>query len=379
MERLDSMLGLRLGPWTLGELGATFAILAASLILRAVIVNVVNRRLRELASRTSSRADDLAAEVLVKPLGLLVLVGGLYLAFRILAGSYPELLKSSSTFFRAATTALACWLAFRLIDAVALAFQEKAARTENRLDDQIVPLLRKAAKVMTAILGFITVVQNLGYSVSGLLAGLGIGGLAFALAAKDTVANLFGSLTIIIDRPFRIGDRVTIDGTDGVVEEIGLRSTRIRTLAKTLVTMPNQGLANATIENHSLMPKRRIQMSVGVTYDATPHLMREAVGRIEAWLRAHPGIDQEFMLVKFTEFGASSLDILVHCFTRSTDWAEHLAVREQLCLGIMDILEELGLEVAFHTRTLHLAGGNGGNGGGPDLGSAAGSAAGARD
>ncbi len=357
MEQIHSTLDIRLGPWTLGQLGLAFLVLAATFIIRAVLANGVGRRLEAWTKRTRTRADDLAAQVLMKPLGLLVLVVGFYLTFRILASGYPPLLQTSVLVYKAATTVVLAWLIFRLIDAVALGFQEAAARTDTRLDDQIVPLLRKAAKVLTAILSFIVVVQNLGYSVGGLLAGLGIGGLAFALAAKDTIANLFGSITILIDRPFRIGDWVTLDGADGVVEEIGLRSTRIRTFAKTLITIPNQAMANATVENHSLMPKRRIKMTVGVTYDTTVSQMREAVGRIEAWLRAHAEIDQEFMLVKFTDFGASSLDIFVYCFTRTTDWTEHLALRQELCLGIMDILEELGLEVAFPTRTVHLADG----------------------
>ena len=180
-------------------------------------------------------------------------------------------------------------------------------------------------------------------------------GLAFALAAKDTLANLFGGVTILLDRPFKAGDWITFDGADGVVEEIGLRSTRIRTFAKTLTTVPNQTLSNAVVENHSLMPKRRIKMTVGVTYSTTSEQMRTLVARVEGMLKDHAGIDQEFMLVKFTDFNSSSLDLFVYCFSRTTDWAEHLQVRQEVHLGIMDIVEEMGLSIAFPTRTVHLA------------------------
>ena len=186
------------------------------------------------------------------------------------------------------------------------------------------------------------------------LTGLGIGGLAFALAAKDTVANVFGSITILVDRPFRVGDWITTDGADGVVEEIGLRSTRIRTFAKTVVSLPNQGLANATVENHSLMPKRRVKMTVGVTYSSSAAQMQTLVARIEALLRARDDVHQEFLLVKFTDFGASSLDVLIYYFTATTDWAAHLQARQEINLAVMGIVEEMGLSIAFPTRTVHL-------------------------
>jgi len=140
-----------------------------------------------------------------------------------------------------------------------------------------------------------------------------------------------------------------------VGEEIGLRSTRVRTFAKTLISVPNSTLANATVENHSLMPKRRIKLTVGVTYDSRPDQLREAVRRIEDFLRANPDIHQEFLMVKFTAFNASSLELFVYCFTVTTDWVEHLQVRQEVQLAIMDILAELGLAIAFPTQTVHLA------------------------
>ena len=351
---MPAFLSNTLGPWTWAQLLSALAILVVAFVLRAIISSFLGQKLVALAERTETEADDIAAKAFIFPLGLVLPVTGLYFAVRILSRSVFDWPEAADTGYTVIMTLVVAWTLFRLIDAGALWFSEQAARTDSRLDDQIVPLLRKALKVFLFVLVFVLTVQNMGYSVSGLLAGLGIGGLAFALAAKDTLANLFGSVTILIDRPFQVGDWVTTDGADGTVEEIGLRSTRIRTFAKTLVSIPNQQMANATVENHSLMPKRRIKFTLGVTYGSTRAQLREAVERIEASLRNNPDIDQEFMLVKFTEFNASSLDLFIYCFTITTDWTKHLSVKQEVNLKTMEILEELGMEVAFPTRTVHL-------------------------
>ena len=351
---METFLNSGVGPWTAGEVLTAFLFLIGAFIVRAVVISVIGRRLQVWAERTETEADDIALRAIVGPVGSLVMVVGVYLAFRALAPSAEDVVSWSEKIFRVLLTLIVAWGVFRLVDAAAVILGEMARRTDNTYDDHLVPLLRKASKVLVAVMAFLLAAQNMGYSVSGLLAGLGLGGFAFAMAAKDTIANLFGGVTILLDRPFRVGDWITFDGTDGVVEEIGLRSSRIRTFAKTLTAVPNQTLANATVENHSLMPKRRVKMSVGVTYDATPDQMRTLVDRVEAFLKAHPGIHQEFMLVKFTEFGASSLDLFIYYFSSTTNWSEHLQVRQDVNLGIMDIIAAMGLSVAFPTRTVHL-------------------------
>lgn len=354
MDSLTTFLQNEIGPWTLQQIGLAFLFLIGAFIARAITVTIIGRRLQALAERTDTEADDVAVRAILGPIGSLVMVVGVYLAFRVLAVGLDNVAEWSNRIFRVLTTLIIAWGLFRLVDAIAIIATEMAGKTESSFDDHLVPLLRKTAKVLVGLMAFLLAAQNLGYSISGLLAGLGLGGFAFALAAKDTIANLFGGVTILIDRPFRVGDWVTFNGTDGVIEEIGLRSTRIRTFAKTLTSVPNQTLANATIENHSLMPKRRIKMNVGVTYDATPDQMRSLVERVEGMLVAKPGIDQDFMLVKFTTFGASSLDLFVYCFTATTDWTEHLQMRQEVNLAVMDIVAELGLAIAFPTQTVHV-------------------------
>ena len=354
MDGLSGFLGREIGPWVLLQLLFAFGFILAGFILRAVLNTVVAHRLTALAEKTETEADDMATAAIVSPLGLILPVVGIYLAVRILMSAVPAWVATSDKVFMVVSILVITWTLFKLTDAVTILLKELTAKTDSRMDDQIVPLVRKALKVFIGVLAFILVAQNLGYSVSGLLAGLGIGGLALAMASKDTLANLFGSIMILIDRPFHVGDWITFPGGDGVVEEVGMRSTRIRTFAKTVVSIPNQALANATVENHSLMPKRRIKFTLGVTYESTVDQVTGLVERIEGYLKSSPDIDQEFMLVKFTTFNDSSLDIFVYCFTVTTDWTKHLSVKQDVNLKIMSLVEEMGMGIAYPTQTLHL-------------------------
>jgi MscS family membrane protein len=174
------------------------------------------------------------------------------------------------------------------------------------------------------------------------------------MAAKDTIANVFGSVMLLVDRPFTIGDWIKTKEFEGVVEEIGFRSTRIRTFAKTIVNVPNSMLANMVIDNIDARPKRRVKIRIGITYDTTPAQMQQAITGIENILKYHIGVDQEFSLVKFDEFEDSSLSIFLYYFTNTTHWEEYLQIRQEVNMQIMELLEELGVEFAFPTRTLHL-------------------------
>jgi MscS family membrane protein len=243
-----------------------------------------------------------------------------------------------------------------MVNVLTYALHRWAETTDTALDDQLVPLISKAAKVTVFVLAALLILQNMGISISGLIAGLGVGGLAVALAAQKGLSDLFGSILLLIDRPFVQGDWVkSPDGSvEGVVERIGFRSTRIRTFEKTLITVPNSRLADFIVDNMNERPIRRVWITVGVTYDTTSHQMREAVAGIQQVLRTHPEVDQEFFLVNFTDFGASSLDIMVYYFTSTTVWNDYLRIREDVNLKIMDLLESRGLSVAFPTRTVRM-------------------------
>ncbi|MCP4726556.1 MAG: mechanosensitive ion channel family protein, partial [bacterium] len=179
-------------------------------------------------------------------------------------------------------------------------------------------------------------------------------GLAFALAAKDTVANLFGSVTILLDRPFVVGDWIETPSIEGTVEDIRLRSTQIRTFANAQVTVPNSTLANSAITNWSRMKKRRIKYKLGVTYSSNSGQIEECVKKIKGMLETHPDVHQEVIFVYFTDFGGSALELFLYFFTMTTVWKEYLEVRQDINLKIMKIVEELGMSIAFPSQSVYI-------------------------
>ncbi|MCW9049760.1 MAG: mechanosensitive ion channel family protein [Deltaproteobacteria bacterium] len=335
---------------------SAFIALFLALILKRVIAHIFTKSIFKAAQKTSGQMDDILLKNLNKPAEFLVVVFGFYLAVEIL--QLPQQPTDLDQLARNAVKILLTfnlgWFCYNMVSLLEHWMSHWAGKTESSLDDHLVPFIRKTLRVFIVFLAVLMLVQNLGYSISGLLASLGLGGLAVALAAKDSLSNIFGSIMILLDRPFTIGDWIKAGDMEGTVEEIGFRSTRIRTFAKTLITVPNSTLMNMSIDNFSQMPKRRIKLSVGVTYDTSPEQMRQAVAGIKQLLREHPAIDQDFFLVNFTDFGASSLDIMVYCFTTSTVWGEYLDAREDVCLQIMKTLEQIGLEIAFPSQTLYM-------------------------
>ncbi|BCR06335.1 mechanosensitive ion channel protein [Desulfuromonas versatilis] len=358
METLETLWQQTVLGISAGRYAAAFAVLLLALVAKKFLAHLFTRLLKPLAQRTETRYDDELIAGIQKPAELLVVIGGLFVGVQILQLPLEpvNVRLFAYNLLKVLVTFAVAWTLFNLVALVDTFFGRWVHRTESTLDDHLLPFIRKSLRVFIVFIAVLMVIQNLGYSISGLLASLGIGGLAVALAAKDTLSNIFGSLMIILDRPFHLGDWVKAGELEGVVEEVGFRSTKIRTFAKTLITVPNNKIADMAIDNFSRMPKRRIKLSVGVTYETTPAQMRRAVEEIRAMLKSHPAIHQEFMLVHFTDFGASSLDILVYCFTGTTVWGEYLEAREDVCLKIMDILEGLGMEIAFPSRSLYLRG-----------------------
>ncbi|MCF6265548.1 MAG: mechanosensitive ion channel family protein [Desulfuromusa sp.] len=335
---------------------AAFVVLFVALILKRVIAHLFTKSFFKAAAKTASPMDDILLQSLKKPAELLVVVIGFYIGLKILQlPSEPMNFEQlGNNVIQILFTFNLAWFCYNMVTLIEHWLFHWAKRTESTLDDHLIPFIRKTLRAFIIILASMFLVQNLGYSISGLLASLGLGGLAVALAAKDSLSNIFGSIMILLDRPFTIGDWVKAGDMEGVVEEIGFRSTRIRTFSKTMITVPNSVLMNMSIDNFSRMPKRRIKLSVGITYDTSPMQMRQAVAAIKQMLREHPAIHQDFFLVNFTDFGTSSLDIMVYCFTTSTVWGEYLDAREDVCLKIMETLEGLGLEIAFPSQTLYL-------------------------
>lgn len=223
------------------------------------------------------------------------------------------------------------------------------------LDPSVKFMMDRVFRVIVWSLGILMVIQFLGYSVTAIVASLGIGGAAIAFASQDTIANVFGSMKVLIDRPFTLGDWIkSSDGSiEGVVEDIGFLSTRIRTFADTQITVPNNKIANLAIENFNRMTKRRIYTNIGLTYETTTRQIQRIGPRMKQYLMAHAEIDDELIFVNFTSFNTSSLDIMVYFFTKTTAWGDWLRIREEIYLEFMRIIESEGAQIAVPARQLH--------------------------
>lgn len=292
-----------------------------------------------------------------RPAGWCVRVGGIWLAVNQMPLGKVEAFDVDhfvNQMLVATSVGLATWLGARIVDRLSAYWTRRAAETEGTFDDQLVPLVRKTVKVFLVVIGAVMVMQNLGYSVGSLLAGLGIGGAALAFASKDTIANFFGSIVIFVDRPFQVGDWIEVGDVEGTVEEVGIRVTTIRTFANSLIMMPNALFTTTSINNWSRMRKRRIKMTIRVTYDASPAKVLQAVQAIREVIRSDDRLDHNFYLVNFFEFGAHSLDIFCYLFTRTINWAEYMQVREDFLLKVMEAIQGLGLSFAFPTQSIHV-------------------------
>jgi len=333
---------------------AAFIFVLLGLVLKKVSDFVFEKKIIPVAKKTPFKFDTLIATAASRPLGMLFLIGGVACAFAVLP--LPEKPDVAGFVFGALKVLVAAdivWFLFRVVDVGIYYLGKLAERTESKLDDQLIPLVRKALKATIGIVGAVWLIQLLGYNVSSLLAGLGIGGLAVALALQDTLANFFGSIFIFLDRPFTVGDWIKLSDVEGIVEDIGFRSTRIRTFPATLVSIPNKTVADATIDNWSKMPKRRVYQLVGVTYGTSADQMEQAVAAIREIVENDEGVDKGFIVVRFTEFADSSLNILVYYFTKDVAFADHVATKERINLAIMRKLSDMGLSIAFPTRTVH--------------------------
>lgn len=243
---------------------------------------------------------------------------------------------------------------YRLVDILAMYLLTLAKKTESTLDDQLVPLLRKTLKTFVVVIGTLFVLSNLNIDIIPLLTGLSIGGLAFALAAQDTIKNFFGSLMIFIDKPFQIGDWVTSGEIDGTVEEVGFRSSRIRTFRNSLMYVPNGKMADSTIDNHGLRQYRRFYTQIAVNYDTPPDLIETFVEGLRKIVDNHPNTRKDYYNIYFNDMASFSLNIMFYIFFEVPDWTGELKARHEVLLEILKLGKKLGVNFAFPTQTLHM-------------------------
>ena len=333
-----------------------FLIIFSTLVVRKLILYLMV----DLAKKTKTEIDDLLVRTVKAPLGYLILVSGFYIAIASLhlpdqIGIF-EVARILHFVFTLAFAFVALVLMLNLVNVVAYYLDTVTQRTDTKLDEQLAPLVIKSLKVVVVAITIVALIDNLGFNIASLLAGLGIGGLALALAAQETVSNIFGSVTVFSDRSFHIGDWIRVGDVEGTVEDVGIRSTRIRRFDQALVTVPNSKFIKSEIVNFTRMKKRRIKFNLGVSYKTSRKQMEDVVDGINQIIKEDSGFDHNFHMVHFTEFGAYSLDIFIYCFTKTTMWDEFLAVRERFNLQIMQLLEERDVEIAYPSQTIFVEG-----------------------
>lgn len=318
----------------------------ALVFLLTVIVRwVLGHKKLKVEAATLTRA--------LRPFGLsiMALVWSLGLPYLGLPEGVAVPLKVVFEFTIAATFV---WGTYRLVDILHEALTGWAAKTDNRLDDLMVPLISKSLKVLVLVVGAVVLAHELRFDVRGLLTGLGLGGLAFALAAQDLVKNLFGSFMIIADRTFEVGDWVVIGDVEGTVERVGFRSTRIRTFYNSLISVPNSQLITTSVDNLGKRTFRRYKTKLSLTYGTPPERIAAFCEGVRELVRRHPYTRKDYYQVYLNDFADASLDVLLYVFFRAPDWSTELRERERLMLDILRLARHLGVEFAFPTQTLHL-------------------------
>ncbi len=316
-----------------------------ALLLRLVIHHWKNRTVHD----EYRQVDD----NVLRPLGLMAMAVIWWVGLNMLG--LPEsalLILLVAVKFMASISGV--WAAYRLVDLVTAKLLRRAELTEGKLDDALVPLIPKTLKIFVTVAGFVFIANNLNLDVTSLLAGLGLGGLAFALAAKDMVQNLFGSITVLMDRTFFVGDWIIVGDVEGSVEHIGFRSTRIRTFYNSLVTVPNSRFITASVDNMGARRYRRLSCKLSLTYDTPPDRIEAFCEGVRELVRQHPYMRKDYYQVYLNELAASSLDVLLYVFWATPDWNTELRERHRLLLDILRLARRLGVEFAFPTQTIYM-------------------------
>jgi MscS family membrane protein len=304
-------------------------------------------------TKKSSTFNEEVFYSIQKPLSYLFIFVGMNISLQFL--KIPEeMLSFVVPLIKSGFAFIIFWTLYNVLTPLTVVIQKITEKFGQELSYDITNFLIKTLRFLIIAFGFVAIMSVWGYNISGFLASLGLVGMALALAAKDTAANLFGSLVIFSDRPFKVGDWIMTPEVEGIVEEVGIRSTKVRTFAQALVTVPNAVLANSAILNWSRMGKRRIKMNIGLTYSTTASQMQAIVDELRAMLVAHEEIHQETIFIYFTDFQDSSLGIFCYFFTKTTNWGEYMRVREDVNLKIMHIVENNGASFAFPSRSLYI-------------------------
>ncbi len=335
---------------TVGDWAIALLIIVGTLVAAKAMYWLFGKVVKKLTSKTKTKLDDILVDMLEEPIVVIATVIGVLIGTGQL--SFPENIEAwIHNVYMVVIALTITWLLARLVDAIIKEYiVPLTQKTEGDFDDQIVPIIRKAIRAAIWILGIIIALNNAGYNVGALLAGLGIGGIALAMAAKDTVANFFGGITIFTDKPFIINDRIKINGFDGTITEIGIRSTRLKTLENRIVTIPNSKFTDGMVENVSSEPHRKVVLKLGLVYETTAEKIQNGMKALQAIVDENESLEEN-TVISFTEFGDFALGILFIYYIKKD--ADIMGAQTEVNMQIKKRFEELGIEMAFPTQTVY--------------------------
>ncbi len=323
------------------------------LFIGTLFNRILKLKLKKLTKLTKNKFDDIVYDAIEVPASVLIFVLFFYFALKVITIP-PFIAKYFFSSIDILVIIGATWFLINFTDSVIVHYvMPLVDKSETKFDDHIIVPLRKLLKLVIAIIGGLMAINAAGYNVSTLLAGLGIGGLAVALAAQDTVKNFISGVLLIIDKPFRLGQWIEFDNIEGVVEDIGIRSTKIRTFDDSLVIVPNATLINTNIENHSEMKRRRVKTIIGLTYDTPVEKCKLAKEIIKKILEEHRTTLPPYR-INFMEFGSSSLNFRLEYFIRNMGFDYFLDAVDDINMRIKEEFEKEGIEMAFPTQTIYL-------------------------
>jgi MscS family membrane protein len=339
--------------WTLRGL-ALILTLALLLIVRYYAEKKVLRPIRLAVKLTRSDVDDRIIRAIVFPLRVAIWIGVFMLLSRLLIPNDLEYSGAVWVTSKLLGLVVALIFIYRMIDILLPTTRAWFRMTGIVIEERLLPFIRVSMKILLITLGIVLVIQELGYDINALLTALGVGGFGLSLAAKDTVANVFGFVSIVGDRPCDVGDYIKTPHGEGIVEEVGIRSTKLRQLDQAVVSIPNNLLNNCYILNWSRLQKRRIDMKITVRYDTSTERLSQFMERARAMLADRPTVQEDSIIVFLTDFNISSLDILVRCFVKIADWKEFTAEKERIMVELFRLAQDVDVQFAFNSMSLYV-------------------------
>lgn len=344
MEEITTILK----PWY-----CSIAALLGFAIVRYLYKKVILNILRKITKISPFSYDEDILDAFEQPINLMLYIGGIYTAIHLA----PFATDSWATFLdkvlRSAIVMCFFWGCYNMSDTTHGVLLKVLERASIRSEESVANIFSTILRVLIVVLGFVTVAKEWNYDISGFVASLGIGSLAVAFAAKDALANVFGSLVIILDKPFQVGEWILANGYEGIVEKITFRSTCLRTFPHELVYIPNSLLSNTSIINYSRREKRRIDFILGLTYGTTHDQMLTVIDKIQNYLQVQEDLHTDDIRVHFFEYGASSLNIRVTCHAKTSESLRYLDIVQRINLDLMKIMEEVGVSCAFPSTSVY--------------------------